>query len=120
MVRRERHLTEFGDLVVGDVRRDAIIADNFNFLDSVRGAEAVERVEHGVHRVDSGEVRADCEVHSLLDVRRDENRDTGLAAGHNVRLVAMDGQSVRGDGASSHVQDQGEVFRRYFVEIRDH
>jgi hypothetical protein len=45
---------------------------------------------------------------------------TGLADGHDVLVVAEDGQGVGGNGAGGDMQDAGQQFAGHLVHVRDH
>ena len=60
------------------------------------------------------------EVHVFLDGVGAEHRHAGLAAGHDVRVLAEDRERVRADGSRADVQDARLELSREPVERRDH
>ena len=60
------------------------------------------------------------EVHDLLDVALGEHGEAGLAASHDVGVVAEDVQSVGRDGTGRHVEDGRQALARDLVHVRDH
>ena len=91
-----------------------------DLLDLVGGAEAVEEVEERGLALDGSEVRDRGKVHDLLDVALAEHGKAGLAAGHDVGVVAKDVQRLRGDGTGAHVEDRGELLGSDLVHVGDH
>ena len=91
-----------------------------DLLDLVRGAEAVEEVDEGRLALDGGEVGDGGEVHDLLDVALGQHGKAGLAAGHDVGVVAEDVQRVGGDGARRHVEDAGQALAGNLVHVGNH
>ena len=102
------HLGEVGVIPHGDL------------LDLMRGAEAVEEVQERNLALDGGEVRHGSEVHDLLDVALSEHGEAGLAAGHDVGVIAEDVKGVGGDAAGGHVEDARQALARDLVHVRDH
>ncbi len=60
------------------------------------GAEAVEEVQEGNAALNGGQMGHGAQVHDLLRVGGAQHGKAGLAAGHNVGVVAEDGQRVGG------------------------
>ena len=88
--------------------------------DLVRGAEAVEEVEERHARRERGRVGDRGEVVGLLDRARAEQREAGLAAGHDVGVVAEDRERVGGDRAGGDVHAEGRQLAGDLVHVRDH
>ena len=102
------HLGEIGVVPGGDL------------LDLMGGAEAVEEVQERDLALDGGEVRHGSQIHDLLDVALGEHGEAGLAAGHDVGVIAEDVERVGGDAAGGHVEDARQALARDLVHVRDH
>ena len=99
---------------------EVIVVPDGDLLDLMGGAEAVEEVEERDLALDGGEVSHRREVHNLLDVALGEHGEAGLAASHDVGVVAEDVQSVGRDGTSRHVEDGRQALARDLVHVRNH
>ena len=86
----------------------------------MRGAEAIEEVEERSLALDGGQVGHRCEVHDLLHVALGEHGEAGLAAGHDVGVIAKDVERVSGDGTGRNVEDARQALTRDLVHVRDH
>ena len=91
-----------------------------DLLDLVRGAEAVEEVQERHLALDGREVGHRREVHDLLDVALGEHGEAGLAAGHDVGVVAEDVEGVGGHGTGGHVEDARKALAGDLVHVGDH
>ncbi|VWM24354.1 Uncharacterised protein [Collinsella intestinalis] len=99
---------------------EVLVIPHGDLLDLVRGAEAVEEVDERRLAGERGEVGDGREVHDLLDVALGEHGKTGLAAGHDVGVIAEDVERVGGDGAGRDVEDARQALARDLVHVRDH
>ena len=97
-----------------------VIVPAGHLLDLVRGAESVEEVEERHAALDGREVRHRGEVHDLLDVALGEHREAGLAAGHDVGVVAEDVERLGGHGARAHVEHGRQLLGGDLVHVGDH
>ena len=111
---------EVGDVVVVDHLADDVLRDLLDLLDLVGGAEAVEEVEEGDLGLKRGGVGDHRHVLGLLDGVRAEHREAGLAAGHDVALVAEDAEGVGGEGAGRDMEDGRDEFAGDLVHVRNH
>ena len=84
------------------------VVQNFDLLQFVRGAEAVEEVLEGDGALDCGQVRNSSHVHTFLNGCGCQLCPTGLAASHNVGVVTEDGNGVSTDGTCGNVHNAGE------------
>ncbi len=99
---------------------EILIVPYLDLLKLVGGAEAVKEVDERNTTLDRGKVRHGAEIHDLLHVGLCEHGKAGLAAGHNVAVIAEDVQRVAGDGARGHVEHCGQKLAGNLVHIRDH
>ena len=120
MLGAEGTLAECLDSVHVDHVLEILVVPDLDLLELVGGAEAVKEVDERDAALDGGEMRHGAEVHDLLHVGLCEHGKTGLAAGHNVAVVAEDVQRVAGDGARGHVEHCGQQFTGDLVHVRDH
>ena len=105
------HVHHFGQVLV--------VPDG-HLLDLVGGAEAVEEVDEGHLAADRGQMGHRGQVHDLLHVALGQHGEAGLAAGHDVGVVAEDVQRVGGDRTGGDVEDGGQLLSRDLVHIGDH
>jgi len=106
--------------LVGDHLLHDVVGDLLDLGHLVGGAEAVEEVEEGHAGLEGRGMGDEGEVHDLLDVVGGEHGPAGLAAGHDVLVVAVDGQSMSRDGAGGDVEDGRDLLARDLVHVRDH
>ena len=120
MIRAHGVGAEFLDLVPGDDLPDVLVVDHLDLLDFVGGTESVEEVEHGDAGLDGGEVSHQGEVHAFLHGTGAQHGEAGLTAGHDVLMVAEDGQGVACDCTGGNMEDTGKKFAGDLVHVRDH
>ena len=111
---------ELGDLVVVHQLGHVLVVDDLDFLNLVAGAEAVKEVHEGHAGVDGGQVRHQGQVHALLHAGGGQHGEAGLAAGHNVLVVAKNRQGVGGNGAGGNVEHARQQLAGNFVHVRNH
>ena len=99
---------------------EVLVVPNGYLLDLVRGAEAVKEVEEGNAALDGCKVSNWSEVHDLLNVALAEHGKAGLAAGHDVGVVAEDAQRVGSQSTSGDVEHAGEQLACDLIHVRDH
>ena len=116
----ERAALEVVDVLHVDERFHLVVVDDVDLGNFVRGAEAVEEVQERHFGFEGGQVRHEREVHDLLHRAGSEHRKAGLAAGHNVLMVAEDVQRMRGDRARRNVENRGQQFARDLIHVGDH
>ena len=94
--------------------------DGVDLLDLVGGAEAVEEVQEGHARLDGTEVRDQRHVGRLLHGVGGQHRKAGLAAGHDVAVVAEDVQGMIRQRAGGDVEHARHQLAGDLVHVRDH
>ena len=97
-----------------------VVIPHGDLLHLMRSAEAVEEVEERNAALDGGKVGDGGKVHDLLHVALGEHGEAGLAAGHNVGVVAEDVQRVGRNGTGAHMENARQHFGRDFVHVRNH
>ena len=111
---------EVGNGLVGGDFLDVLVIDDFDFLDFVRGPEAVEEVEDRNAGLNGGKVGNQGQIHAFLDRTGAEHGEAGLPAGHDVLVVAEDGQCVAGQGTGGNMEDAGQKLAGDLVHVGDH
>ena len=97
-----------------------LVIPHGHLLDLVGSAETVEEVNEGDLAGDSGQVSHGAQVHNLLHVALGQHGEAGLAAGHDVGVVAEDVQGVGGHGTGGDVEHGGQLLGCDLVHIGDH
>ena len=115
-----------GALAVGD---DQVFVDHgahvvhgqlLDLHDLVGGAEAVEEVDEGNARLQGGLGGDQGEILGFLNVLGTQQAPAGLAGGHDITVVAEDGQTLAGDGAGGYMEDRGDQLAGDLVHVGDH
>ena len=109
-----------GDQGVADHGAHVVKGQFLDLLDLVRGAEAVEEVQERDPCAEGGGLGDQGEVHDLLDVVGAEHGPAGGAAGHDVGVVAEDGERLSRDGAGRNMKNSGGQFPGDLVHVGDH
>ncbi len=97
-----------------------LIVQDLDLLDLVGGPEAVEEMLERHRALDGGQVGNGGHVHGLLHAGGSQLRPAGLTAGHDVGVVAEDGQRVGRHGTSGDVHHTGQLGTGDPVHGRDH
>ena len=120
VLRVERVLAECLEGVHVHQRAQVLVVERLDLLDLVRGAEAVEEVQHRHAAVDRGQVRDRAQIHDLLRRRGRQQREARVAYAHHVRMVAEDGECMRGQGTRGNVEHARQHLACDLVHVRDH
>ena len=99
---------------------EVVVRQQFDFLDFVRGAETVKEVHERNARTQRRSLRNRGHVVRFLHRVGAEHRKTGLAAAHNVSVVAENRQRVVRERTGGNVHDERRKFAGDFVHIRNH
>ena len=99
---------------------DGLVRDFFVFVDFVGSTESVKELEERDFGRIGGEVGDESHVQFFLDGVGGQHRETRVAAGHDVRVVAEDGEGLAGEGTGGHVEDGREKFAGDLVHVRNH
>ena len=118
--RVQRVIPELLELCIIDELCHVVEVEHLDLLDLMGGTEAVEEVLHGDVALDGREMRHRAEIHALLHAGGGELCPAGLAAGHDVGVIAENRDGVRADGACCHVHHAGQLQPRDAVHRRDH
>ena len=97
-----------------------LVVPDGDLLDLVAGTEAVEEVDEGHLALDGGQMGHGGQVHDLLHVALAQHGKAGLAAGHDVGVVAEDVQRLGGHGTGGHMEHGGQLLSRDLVHVGDH
>ena len=108
------------DVFVIDHRAHIFDIELFDLHDFVRSAETIEEVKERDAGFQGGALRDKGSVMRFLNRVGGDQRETGLAGGHDVGLITENGQRVRRKGAGSHMEDGGDQFTGDLVHVRDH
>ena len=120
VLRIQRMSSERVDRVPVEHFAEILIIPDFDLLNLVRGAEAVEEVEERDLALDCGEVRNRAEVHDLLRAVGAQHRVAGLAACINIRVVAENVQGMGRNAARGNVDNARQQLAGHLVHVRDH
>ena len=96
------------------------LVQQLDLLVLMAGAEAVEEVQHRQAAGDGAEVRDTCHVVSLLDRAARQHGEAGVAAGHDILVVAVDGEGVGSQRTGADVEDAGQQFAGDLVHVGQH
>jgi hypothetical protein len=99
---------------------DGFVGDGEDFVDLVGGAEAIEEVHEGDAGFKRREVGNGRKISSFLHRVRGKHCIAGLAAAHDVGVIAEDRQRMRGDRARGHVHHGGGELACDLVHVGDH
>ena len=120
MLRIERARPVSAHQVVVDEGPDVLVAQHLQGIDLVRGAEAVEEVDEGNARAQSGRLRDQRAVVSLLDRSRGQRGKARAAHRDHVGMVAEDGQRLRRHGARGDVEYRRGQLAGDLEHVRQH
>ena len=84
------------------------------------GTEPVKEVQEGDAALDGGQVGDGTQVHDLLGVGLGQHGEAGLAAGHDVGVVAEDVQALGGHGTGGDVENAGQQLAGDLIHVGDH
>ena len=97
-----------------------LIVQDLNLLNLVGGPETVEEVLEGDGTLDGRQVGNGSHVHALLHAGGSQLRPAGLAAGHDIGVVAENGQGMGGHGTGGDMHHAGQLRTGDPVHGRDH
>ena len=96
------------------------IIPDFDLLNFVRSAEAVEEVDKRNAALNGGKMSNCREIHDFLRVGFGKHSIAGLTTCIDVGMVAEDVKSVRSDAASRNMDNVRKQFAGDLVHVRDH
>ncbi len=96
------------------------IVPRSDFLDLVGRTETVEEVEEGGPSLDGGEMGNCGKVHDLLHVALGKHAEPGLAAGHDVGMIAEDVERMRRNRAGAYMKHAGKALGGDLVHVGNH
>ena len=111
---------EFFNFFPVDESFNFVIVEHFYFLHFVGSAESVEEVTERHFGFNGGKVGYQGHVVGFLHGTAADEGKTRLAAGHDVLVVAEDGQGVGRQRAGRHVEHAGKQLARNLVHVGNH
>ena len=97
-----------------------VVGEQLDRVQLMRGSEPVEEVHERNPRPQRRGLRDQCKVVGLLHRGRGEQRETRLADGHHVGVVAEDRQPLRRERAGGDVEHRRRQLAGDLVHVRDH
>ena len=98
---------------------EIVVGQDLDLGDLVAGPEPIEVVHEGDAAAQGGTLGNQGEVMGLLDAIGTQHGEAGLAAAHDVRMVAEDGEGVGSDGAGRDVQHERGQLASDQVHVRN-
>ena len=120
MIRRKRALAVLEDTIHIDEGAHVVFGEHFDFVDFMRSAEAVKKMQEGDAGFERGGMGDERQVHRLLHGVRREQSEPGGSAVHHVGVVAENRESVGGDRARADMKYRCRQFAGDLVHVRDH
>ena len=119
-LRAQRAGTVRADQPVVDHRVQHVVVEQFQRVQFVRRAKAVEEMQERYARLQRRGLRDQRAVVRLLDRRRAEERKARHPRGHDVRMVTEDRQRRRRERARRHMKHRRGQLARDLVHVREH
>ena len=120
VVRVQAALTECRNCVFVQKFFQISVIHNFNFLDFVRGTEAVKEVQERNSAFDCGKVCNAGKVHNFLYTAFCQKSEASLASCHYVLVVTEDGKGAGCQSTCGNVENSRQKFASHFVHIGNH
>ncbi len=99
---------------------DVVVVDDFNLLDFVGSTETVKEVAEWYACFNGRKVCHESHVHGFLNGIGNEHSKASLASGHNVLVVAKDGQGMSSKSTCRNVENAWKEFTRNLVHVWNH
>ena len=120
MFRVQRMRTERIQRIIVEHAAQVFIIHLTDLVDLVGGPESVKEVHERNSSADGREVRDRGQVHDFLHTARAQHGKPGLAAIHDVGMVAENRQGMRADRTRRHMQNARVTLSGNAVHDRDH
>ena len=120
VVGRQRARPVLGDSLRGQQREQIRVRQRLDPRDFMGRAKPVEEVQERHACVKRGRMRHGGEIVRLLDRRGAEQREPRLPAGHDVGVIAEDGQRMRGDRPRRDVHRERRQLAGDLVHVGEH
>ena len=120
LVRAETACAELFNVLGFDKFLDFVVGDFVVLVNFVGGTESVEELQERNASLVGGEVGDEREIHFFLDGSGGEHGETGVAAGHDVGVVAEDGERLSCEGTGGDMEDGRDELAGDLVHVRDH
>ena len=112
--------TEGGHGIAVEELIHIFIVDELDLLNLMGGTETVKEVEERNGAFDRGKMRNKRKVHDFLHGRGSQHGKTGLAAAHDVAVIAKDRQGMRRERTGADMEHAGQELAGDLIHIRDH
>ena len=96
------------------------IVDGFDLLYLMGGTEPVKEVHKGHGGLDGGQMGHQGQIHDFLYGSGGQHGKTGLTAGHNVAVIAENGQCMGRQCTGGYMEHAGQQLAADLVHIGDH
>ena len=96
------------------------VIPDFNFLNLVRGTEAVKEMNERNAAFYCRKVGNRGKIHNLLRVAGAKHGKTGLAAGIDIRMIAENAKRMGSKGSCGNIYNGRKQFTRHFIHVRNH
>ena len=113
-------VAELLSLGVGEDALDGVVGDGVDGVDLVGDSPAIEEVEEGDGGVDGGDVGDQGEIVGLLDGVGGEEGPAGGTGGHDIGVLAEQGEGLLGDDTGGDVEDTGKQTTGDTVHVGEH
>ena len=120
VIRIQGMFAEFIQCFVVNQFSKVIIVQKFNLLDFVGSTEPIEEVQERNMTFNSSQMGNSGQVHDFLYAGFSKKCKTGLAASHNVSMVAEDVQGAGSQCTSSDVENCRKQFTSDLIHVRNH
>ena len=109
-----------GNQLVADHGPNDLVGNHFDFVDFVRGAETIEEVHERHARLEGRGLGDERGIHDLLYAVGGQHGPANLPAGHDVLMVAKDGERGGSEGTGCDMENGRGQFPGNFVHVGDH
>ena len=120
VLRVECAFFEIIDIIHIDEGFHFVVIDHVDLGNFVRSSETVKEMQERHFCFEGREVCNEREIHNFLNGTGSEHCKTGLAASHNVLMIAENIEGMSGDSTCADVEYGRHQFARDLVHVRDH
>ena len=120
IIRVHAAFAEGPDGVHIEERTEFFIRQDFDFLDFVGRAEAIEEVDDRDTTGNSRCMDDSCQVHNFLDTRFTHHADARAAHSHGIVMTGKNRIAVGSDRTGGDMEDAGQEFTRNLEHVAEH